>query len=320
LECKLEDNSGWKQNNNYWTQSGLSVNSKYYFRAKARNGDASETPYCASYNRYTLANLPAAPTVNNPTLTSLDVTINPNGNPSSTECTIIGHDYGTSSYFYLDASGDHSVSPVWQTITAWGTVTATKLTTGTNYQFWVAARNGDGIGTGWGPGTYTQTLPRTITVTVPNGGEEWYVGGPKTITWTSQGVTGNVKIEISRDGGSTWSTITSSTANDGSYTWTVTTPASMNCRVRVTSLSHTGVSDISNANFEIAQPGDPCEGDFDGDGDVDGTDLAIFAAHFGRTDCGTGPPCEGDFPPADGDVDGSDMAIFAADFGRTECP
>jgi len=30
-----------------------------------------------------------------------------------------------------------------------------------------------------------------------------------------------------------------------------------------------------------------CEGDFDCDGDVDGSDLAIFAADFGRTDCGT---------------------------------
>jgi hypothetical protein len=30
---------------------------------------------------------------------------------------------------------------------------------------------------------------------------------------------------------------------------------------------------------------DICEGDFDGDGDVDGSDLAVFAADFGRTDC-----------------------------------
>jgi len=28
-----------------------------------------------------------------------------------------------------------------------------------------------------------------------------------------------------------------------------------------------------------------CPGDFDGDGDVDGSDLAVFAADFGRTDC-----------------------------------
>jgi len=63
----------------------------------------------------------------------------------------------------------------------------------------------------------------------------------------------------------------------------------------------------------------PCEGDFDLDGDVDGSDLAVFAAEFGRTDCSGGSPCEGDFD-RDGDVDGSDLAVFAADFGKTDCP
>jgi hypothetical protein len=66
--------------------------------------------------------------------------------------------------------------------------------------------------------------------------------------------------------------------------------------------------------------GDICEGNFDGDNDVDGSDLAVFAADFGRTDCGTGGlPCEGNFD-GDNDVDGSDLAVFAADFGRTDCP
>ena len=60
-----------------------------------------------------------------------------------------------------------------------------------------------------------------------------------------------------------------------------------------------------------------CEGDFDGDEDVDGSDLAVFAADFGRTDCSA--DCEGDFDN-DNDVDGSDLAVFAADFGRTDCP
>ena len=60
-----------------------------------------------------------------------------------------------------------------------------------------------------------------------------------------------------------------------------------------------------------------CEGDFDNDSDVDGSDLAVFAADFGRTDCLS--DCEGDFDE-DGDVDGSDLAVFAADFGRTDCP
>jgi hypothetical protein len=62
-----------------------------------------------------------------------------------------------------------------------------------------------------------------------------------------------------------------------------------------------------------------CKGDFDRDGDVDGSDLAVFAADFGRTDCHNTGDCEGDVD-YDGDVDGSDLAVFAADFGRTDCP
>jgi len=66
-----------------------------------------------------------------------------------------------------------------------------------------------------------------------------------------------------------------------------------------------------------------CAGDFDRDGDIDGSDLVVFIEDFGRTDCGTVPPCEADIHPPgfpDGDVDESDLAVFAADFGRTDCP
>ncbi len=62
-----------------------------------------------------------------------------------------------------------------------------------------------------------------------------------------------------------------------------------------------------------------CEGDFDLDGDVDGSDLATFAAGFGRTDCSQENPCNGDFC-FDGDVDGTDLSVFSNDFGRTGCP
>ena len=82
---------------------------------------------------------------------------------------------------------------------------------------------------------------------------------------------------------------------------------------------------ISLTDPEINKPNIPltadsrevCTGNFDGDNDTDDSDLAIFAADFGRTDCDGN--CEGDFD-GDGDVDGSDLATFAADFGRTDCP
>ena len=62
---------------------------------------------------------------------------------------------------------------------------------------------------------------------------------------------------------------------------------------------------------------DLCEADFGNDKDVDGADLAVFAANFGRTDCCG--ECQGDFNNYC-DVNGTDLATFAADFGRTDCP
>lgn len=76
---------------------------------------------------------------------------------------------------------------------------------------------------------------------------------------------------------------------------------------------------FARVDMGVDEFGDFCEGDFDGDGDVDGSDLAVFAADFGRTNCGSPPVCKGDFE-GDNDVDGSDLEVFAADFGRTDCP
>jgi YD repeat-containing protein len=55
--------------------------------------------------------------------------------------------------------------------------------------------------------------------------------------------------------------------------------------------------------------------DFDGDKDVDGTDLSLFIEEFGRNDC-VFIPCEFDLD-TDGDVDVNDLRLFLEDFGRT---
>jgi hypothetical protein len=72
-----------------------------------------------------------------------------------------------------------------------------------------------------------------------------------------------------------------------------------------------------SASFNVVLP--ICKGDLDGDGDVDGADLGIFAADFGRKDCGEGKPCEGDFE-LDGHVDDGDLAVFVLGLGGTDCP
>jgi hypothetical protein len=63
-----------------------------------------------------------------------------------------------------------------------------------------------------------------------------------------------------------------------------------------------------------------CEGDFDCDGDQDGSDAAAFKIHFGRSlfsrPCTGEDPCYGDFDE-DADADGTDAAQFKEDFGRS---
>jgi endonuclease/exonuclease/phosphatase family metal-dependent hydrolase len=90
----------------------------------------------------------------------------------------------------------------------------------------------------------------SVTVTSPNGGESWAGGSAHNVTWTSSGVT-NVKLEYTLDGGTSWSTITSSTAaSAGSYAWTVPGSATTNAKVRVTDTGSTA-TDVSNAAFTI---------------------------------------------------------------------
>ena len=93
----------------------------------------------------------------------------------------------------------------------------------------------------------------SITVTSPNGGENWGVGTSHPITWTSTNLTGNLAITLSRNGGSTYTETlaTSVPENTGSSTWVVTGPASTTCRVKITSIADPSVSDISNDNFAI---------------------------------------------------------------------
>ncbi len=90
----------------------------------------------------------------------------------------------------------------------------------------------------------------SITVTRPNGGEEWVRGTSQTISWNSTRTVGNVKIEYSTNNGGSWSTIKASTTNGGSYTWTVPDAVSEQCLVRVSEAGGS-VSDTGNGVFSI---------------------------------------------------------------------
>jgi ELWxxDGT repeat protein len=93
----------------------------------------------------------------------------------------------------------------------------------------------------------------TITVTAPNGGENWESGSAQNITWSSTGSIANVKIEYSIDSGSSWNSISASTANNGSFNWTVANSSSNSCLVKVSDVAGTAF-DVSDAVFGIVNP------------------------------------------------------------------
>lgn len=94
-----------------------------------------------------------------------------------------------------------------------------------------------------------------ITVTSPNGGEIWTINQTRTITWTSQFIQGNVRVELNRNYPSgAWTVLFNNTPNDGSENWVVTGPPTTSARIRVVSINDTSYNDISNANFIIRAP------------------------------------------------------------------
>jgi hypothetical protein len=102
---------------------------------------------------------------------------------------------------------------------------------------------------------FSIVIPSSITVTSPNGGENWEVGSSYNITWTFTGTVGNLMIQYSFNGGNSWSNIVKSTENDGSFNWTVPDTPSGNCLVRISEKGEDSYpSDISDAVFSIISP------------------------------------------------------------------
>jgi hypothetical protein len=66
---------------------------------------------------------------------------------------------------------------------------------------------------------FTISAEPNITVTQPNGGEEWMVGTTYGITWNDN-ISENVKIEVYKNN-TFFETIANSTASDGSYPWPI---------------------------------------------------------------------------------------------------
>ena len=125
-------NSGWRQDNAFWTSSSLSPNTSYSFRAKARNGASIETGYSPPASKYTLANPLGAASFSNVSQSCIRANWTANGNPGWTE-------------YYCENTTTMTNSG-WIVNTNWDSC---GLVCGASYSFRVKARNADGVETGW---------------------------------------------------------------------------------------------------------------------------------------------------------------------------
>ncbi len=164
--------SGWQSGTPTYTFAGLSTNVQYSLSVTTRNS-ASVEQGTATLQLYTLATTPGTPTVNTPTTSSLRVSLDVNGNPTSTQFAI----QESAGSQYVQVGGTLGVTAAWQTSAQWGTMTVTGLSQNTAYTFRVKARNGDGTETGFSataasyttmsaPSNFQRTARTTTTLTL----------------------------------------------------------------------------------------------------------------------------------------------------------
>lgn len=97
----------------------------------------------------------------------------------------------------------------------------------------------------------TNQIVQSITITSPNGGENWEAGTKHNITWLSAAIS-QFKIELTTDKGASWSTLVDNYAG-GAYEWDLAeTLNSTQCQVRVSNALDNNISDVSDATFTIS--------------------------------------------------------------------
>ncbi|MBN2012640.1 T9SS type A sorting domain-containing protein [candidate division KSB1 bacterium] len=91
----------------------------------------------------------------------------------------------------------------------------------------------------------------TLSLTSPNGGEEWEIDNEYPITWQSTGELDSVMISFSKNNGTSWTVIQPATPNDGSWTWTPTSDKiSTTCLIKVSD-TNGYINDVSDASFTV---------------------------------------------------------------------
>lgn len=92
------------------------------------------------------------------------------------------------------------------------------------------------IGHGTSAPVINDTVDPSLSITTPNGGEEWYIGDTQDITWSATDtniLANSVNIWYSLNGGTDYTSIIENTGNDGIHSWELPFEQSYNAKVRL---------------------------------------------------------------------------------------
>ena len=91
----------------------------------------------------------------------------------------------------------------------------------------------------------------SVLVLAPNGGESLAGGSTVPVRWEIGGPIEFVTIELSVDGGSTWTQLARCGAEAGTWNWTIPSINADHCLLRISAAQNTSLSDTSNVPFSI---------------------------------------------------------------------
>jgi len=147
-------------NSTSWNETGLLANTVYSRKTSASNAYGSNNSNIISL--YTLAAVPAAPTLVANSTNSIKIVINANGNPDATRYSIYNQTLGK---YVKNADGGLQDDVDWQLYADWGGTDGfvnIGLVAGTNYVYKVKAENGDNITTAFSTTADINTSNPTI--------------------------------------------------------------------------------------------------------------------------------------------------------------
>jgi hypothetical protein len=239
------------------TLTGLSANTRYYYRAYVTFG--TTTNYGTEYSFTTRPLTPGTPVVDNAGINKLDVAINANGNNSTVRYSIRVNGNGAVNQFVnaTGTIGNANNPEVFQTAAQWGTKQITGLTANTTYSIDVRAENTANEFSAYGPVATGTTLPATApaltigttSVTFGNVCTNAFAAG--NFTFTGSNISGTAIINVAALPGYSYSL-----TQDGTYTATLNIPDFTGSSTTVYVRFTPSLMQRYNGNIELAGQGD----------------------------------------------------------------